>query len=196
MATVVLFHHAQGLTEGVRTFAERLRDAGHEVHTPDLFDGRTFDDLTTGVGHVGEIGFPALLQRGAAAVEGVPEEVVYAGFSLGVLPAHMLAQGRPGARGAVLMEACVPPSEFGPGWPEGLPVQVHGMSDDPFFAGEGDLDVARALTEQEARGELFLYPGEAHLFADPTLASYDAGAAALLLDRVLAFLGGLDALDA
>ncbi|WP_447645273.1 dienelactone hydrolase family protein [Nocardioides zeae] len=192
MATVVLFHHAQGLTEGVLDLADRLRDAGHEVHTPDLFEGRTFDDLTTGVGHVGEIGFPALLQRGAAAVEGLPDDVVYAGLSLGVLPAQMLAQGRAGARGAVLVEACVPPSEFGPGWPEGLPVQVHGMSDDPFFAGEGDLDVARALTDQEARAELFLYPGGTHLFADRTLPSYDAGAAALLLDRVLAFLAGLD----
>ncbi|HEY1133901.1 MAG TPA: dienelactone hydrolase family protein [Nocardioides sp.] len=192
MAEIVLFHHAQGLTDGVLGFAARLRESGHEVHTPDLFEGRTFDDLAEGVGHIGEIGFPALLQRAAASVEALPTAVVYAGFSLGVVPAQMLAQTRAGARGAVLMEACVPPSEFGDGWPDGVPVQVHGTADDPFFAGEGDLDVARALTEQVPAAELFLYPGEAHLFADPTLASYDAGAAALLDERVLAFLGTLD----
>ncbi|MDF9716830.1 dienelactone hydrolase family protein [Nocardioides sp. ChNu-153] len=193
MATVVLFHHAQGLTDGVLGFAERLREAGHEVHTPDLFDGRTFDTVVDGVNHVADIGFPAMLQRGAAAVGHLPTELVYAGFSLGVLPAQMLAQGRTGARGALLLEACVPPSEFGDRWPDEVPVQVHGMTEDPYFAGEGDLDVARALTAQVEGGELFLYPGDAHLFADPTLPSYDEEAAGLLIDRVLAFLERVDA---
>jgi dienelactone hydrolase len=179
---VVLFHHALGLTAGVTAFAEELRGAGHTVHTPDLFEGRTFADLQAGMAHVEEIGFPTVIERGVAAGQGLPAEVVYVGMSLGVLPAQALAQRRPGARGALLLYSCVPAEEFG-GWPDGVPVQVHGMDADPIFVGEGDLDAARALG-----AEIFLYPGDQHYFADPTLPSYDAQASALLLERALAFL--------
>jgi dienelactone hydrolase len=188
MADVVLFHHALGCTPGVTGFAEELRRAGHTVHTPDLFEGRTFDSLEEGMAHVRRIGFGEVIDRGARAVEGLPARLVYAGFSLGVLPAQMLAQTRPGARGALLYYACVPVTEFGTAWPEGVPAQVHGMESDPFFADEGDLDAARALTASAAGAELFLYPGDQHYFADPTLPSYDAGAAELLLRRSLALL--------
>jgi dienelactone hydrolase len=188
MAEVVLFHHAQGLTEGVLAFAERLREAGHTVHNPDLYDGRTFDNLDEGIGYARETGFDTIAQRGAQAAGELPAELVYAGFSLGVLPAQSLAQTRPGARGALLLEACFPTSEFG-GWPADVPVQVHGMSADPFFAEEGgDLDAARALVKEAGDAELFLYDGNQHLFADSTLASYDKEAAALLTERVLDFL--------
>jgi dienelactone hydrolase len=190
MAEVVLFHHALGLTPGVIGFADELRRAGHTVHTPDLFEGRTFDTIDAGMGHAQEIGFPGeILQRGARAVEGLPAEVVYAGFSLGVLPAQLLAQTRPGARGALLFYSFVPVAEFGQAWPEGVPVQVHGMDADPFFAGEGDIDAARALVDETPDAELFVYPGDQHYFADSTLPSYDADAAALLTRRVLDFLG-------
>jgi dienelactone hydrolase len=189
MVEVVLFHHALGLTPGVVSFADELRRAGHTVHTPDLFQGRTFDSIEAGVGHAEDIGFPEVMQRGARAVEELPNEVVYAGFSLGVVPAQMLAQTRPGARGAVFCYSCLPATEFGERWPDGVPVQVHGMDADPIFAGEGDLDAARALVEQSPDAELFLYPGDQHYFADSTLPSYDRGAAALLTERVLAFLG-------
>jgi dienelactone hydrolase len=189
MAEVVLFHHALGLTPGIVGFAEELRRAGHTVHTPDLFEGRTFDSIEAGMGHAEAIGFPGeILQRGARAVEQVPAEVVYAGFSLGVLPAQMLAQTRPGARGALLFYSFVPESEFADGWPDGVPVQVHGMDADPYFAGEGDIDAARALVERTGDAELFVYPGREHYFADRTLPSYDAAATALLTERVLAFL--------
>ncbi len=188
MAEVVLFHHAQGLTAGVVAFAEELRGAGHIVHVPDLMDGRTFATVDEGVDHVRGIGFGEVLERGVRAVDGLPSGLVYAGFSLGVMPAQKLAQTRPGARGAILMEACLPVSEFGPSWPDRVPVQVHGMDADPFFAGEGDLDAARDLVGQAAQGELFVYPGDRHLFADSSLASYDPAAAALLTQRVLAFL--------
>jgi dienelactone hydrolase len=190
MAEVVLFHHAQGLTPGVVAFAEELRRAGHTVHTPDLFGGRTFGSLAEGMAYAGEIGFPAeVIERGVRAVEGLPARLVYAGFSLGVLPAQMLAQTRPGAAGALLFYSCVPVSEFGPGWPDGVPVQVHGMDADPIFVGEGDIDAARALVEEAKDGELFLYPGDQHYFADSSLPSYDPDATALLLQRVLGFLG-------
>ncbi|WP_457254224.1 dienelactone hydrolase family protein [Pedococcus sp. P5_B7] len=189
MAEVVLFHHAQGLTTGITDFAETLRDAGHTVHTPDLYDGQTFETLDEGLAYLKQVGFATILERGKTAGEALPAEVVWAGFSLGVMPAQLLAQTRPGAQGALLMESCVPPSEFSDdGWPDEVPVQVHGMDEDPFFAGEGDLDAARALVEEAADGELFVYPGRAHLFADNSISSYDAEQAAVLTDRVLEFL--------
>ena len=191
MAEVVLFHHAQGLTRGVVAFADSLRHAGHIVHTPDLFDGRTFDDLQQGMAFVKEIGFAEVMERGERSVERLPAELVYAGFSLGVVPAQKLAQTRPGARGALLFYSCVPVSEFGPAWPKGVPVQVHGMDADPIFVGEGDIEAARALVEEAAQAELFLYPGDQHYFADSSLPSYNAEASALLTQRVLDFLRAL-----
>jgi dienelactone hydrolase len=189
MAEVLLFHHAQGQTAGFHAFADELRRAGHTVHTPDLFDGRTFDSIDAGMAYAGEIGFPGqVIDRGVRAAEGLPAELVYAGFSLGVLPAQKLAQTRPGARGALLFYSCVPTSEFGSSWPADLPVQIHGMDADPFFVDEGDIDAARALVESAPDAELFLYPGDQHYFADSSLPSYRASAAALLQQRVLAFL--------
>ena len=188
MAEVVLFHHAQGLTPGVAAFADELRRAGHIVHTPDLFEGRTFGTLDEGMRYVEQTGFGEMIGRGTQAVDGLPAELVYAGFSLGVLPAQKLAQTRPGARGALLFYSCVPVSEFGSGWPDGVPVQVHGMDADPIFVGEGDIDAARELVEQAKDAELFLYPGDQHYFADNSLPSYDADATALLIQRVLDFL--------
>ncbi|MFI6152548.1 dienelactone hydrolase family protein [Kitasatospora sp. NPDC051170] len=195
MAEVLVFHHAYGLTEGVRGFAGRLRAAGHTVHTPDLFEGRVFEGLEEGVGYAQRAGFATIVERGTAAARELPAGLVYLGFSLGVLPAQRLAQTRPGARGAVLLEACVPVTEFGASWPAGVPVQVHGMDADPFFAGEGDLDAARALVGAASDAELFLYPGERHLFTDPGLPSYEVRAAAQVAERVLGFLDRLDRLD-
>jgi dienelactone hydrolase len=188
MAEILLFHHALGLTPGVTEFADQLREAGHTVHTPDLYEGHTFRTVEDGVGYARETGFGTILERGVGAADELPTELTYAGFSLGVMPAQKLAQTRAGARGALLLEACLPPSEFGSSWPDGVPVQVHGMEADPSFAGEGDLDAARALVEEADDAELFLYPGDQHLFADRSLASYDPEAAALLTQRVLAFL--------
>jgi dienelactone hydrolase len=190
MAEVVLYHHVQGLTTGVQSFADELRRAGHTVHTPDLFDGRTFATIEEGMAHAREVGFGALLERGVAAAEGLASGgVVYAGFSSGVMPAQQLAQTRADARGALLFDACLPVSEFGERWPEGVPVQVHGMDADPFFAEEGgDLDAARDLVASTEQAELFLYPGDKHLFTDSSLPSYDPTAAHLLMERVLHFL--------
>jgi dienelactone hydrolase len=187
VAGVLLFHHVQGLTPGVVAFADELRAAGHTVHTPDLFEGRTFETIEDGLGYVREIGFGTVSERGAAAAEDVPDDVVYAGFSLGAMPAQMLAQTRPGARGALLFHSAIPPEEFGGPWPEGVPAQIHIMEQDEF-ALEGDLEVAQALAGNVDGIELFLYPGDAHLFADSSLPEYDEGATELLTQRVLAFL--------
>lgn len=192
MAEVVLFHHAQGLTLGVLAFADKLRHSGHIVHTPDLFDSRIFDTLEKGMQFVRKLGFGEVMERGERAVEDFPAELVYAGFSLGVVPAQKLAQTRPEARGALLFYACIPVSEFGQTWPKGVPVQIHGMDADPIFVGEGDIDAARDLIKEAEEGELFLYPGNQHHFADSSLPSYDPQATALLLERVLKFLGGID----
>jgi dienelactone hydrolase len=188
MAEILLYHHAQGLTSGVRDFAGTLRHAGHTVHLPDLYDGHTFDTLDAGLGYAREVGFDTLLEQGKAAADGLPAELVYAGFSLGVMPAQALAQTRPGARGALLFESCLPPTEFADGWPDGVPVQIHGMDADDIFAGEGDVDAARELVASTSDAELFLYPGKQHLFADRSLSSYVEPAATLMTERVLAFL--------
>src|SRR5215475_4234341 len=189
MAEVVLFHHAQGLTPGLVVFADELRRAGHAVHTPDLFDGRTFATIEEGMAYAQQIGFPdTVIERGVQAVEGLPAGLVYAGFSLGVLPAQKLAQTRPGARGALLFYSCVPVAAFSAGWPDAVPVQIHGMDADPIFVGEGDIDAARELVGQAEDAELFLYPGDQHYFADSSLPSYDPDATALLTQRVLDFL--------
>jgi dienelactone hydrolase len=158
------------------------------VHAPDLYDGRTFDSIDEGVAYAGEIGFGEVLERGVRAADELPSELVYAGFSLGVMPAQKLAQTRPGARGALLFYSALPTSEFGPSWPADVPVQIHAMDADPFFVDEGDIDAARELVESAEDAELFLYPGDQHLFADNSLPSYDADAAALLSSRVLEFL--------
>jgi len=186
MSEILLYHHVQGLTEGVRSFADGLRQAGHTVHTPDLFDGRTFETLEDGMGFAREAGFGALAERGVAAADDISPDVVYAGFSFGVMMAQQLAQTRDGARGALLMYSCLPVSEFGAAWPAGVPVQVHGKEADEFFL--EDVDAARALVESSDQAELFLYPGEEHLFADSSLQAFDPAAAALLTERVLAFL--------
>ncbi|MFD7997824.1 dienelactone hydrolase family protein [Streptomyces mirabilis] len=193
MAEVLLFHHAHGLTSGVHAFAESLRGAGHAVHVPDLYEGRVFENLEEGVAHAQGIGFGTLVERGRAAAAELPAELVYAGFSLGVLPAQYLAQTRTGAKGALLLHSCVPASEFGGDWPRQVPVQIHGMEADEYFVDEGDLDAARALVESAPdAAELFLYPGKQHLFADNSLPSYDEHAATLLTRRVLALLDGIE----
>lgn len=190
MAEVLLFHHAQGLTPGVHAFADELRAAGHTVHTPDLFEGRPFRSIDEGLAYAKEVGFEDILERGVRMADDLPAELVYAGFSLGEMAAQKLAQARPGARGALLFYSCIPISgewAFGP-WPDGVPVQIHGMDADPIFVGEGDIDAAREIVATVEDAELFLYPGDQHYFADSSLPSYDPEATALLTRRVLEFL--------
>jgi dienelactone hydrolase len=188
MAEVVLFHHAQGSTAGVVALADALRDAGHAVHAPDLYDGRTFATLEEGMAHVKATGFEEIVERAVRAVDGLPDDLVYVGISLGVAPAQRLAQTRSGARGAVLISACFPSTEFGTAWPADVPVQIHAMEADPEFDNGWDLPAARAIIAEAEDAELFLYPGDAHLFADASLPSYDAEATALLQRHVLALL--------
>ena len=185
MAELLLFHHALGLTRGVRGLADDLRAAGHAVHTPDLFDGRTFEDIPSGVAYARSIGFDAIIERGRLEAEKLGPGLVYAGMSLGVMPAQMLAMRRPGARGAALLHGCIPLEEFGGAWADGVPLQIHVMEDDA----EGDVEYAREVAQGVGGAELFLYPGDRHLFSDSGLPDqYDENATALLRDRVLGLL--------
>jgi dienelactone hydrolase len=186
MTELLLFHHAQGQTQGFLAFADELRAAGHVVHAPDLYDGNTFADLDEGVGYAKQVGFGTIAERGRLAAEGLPNDLVYAGFSLGVMPAQDLAQTRPGAKGALLFSAAFPASEFGGSWPPGVPLQIHMMEDDEWAL--EDLPAARELVDSVDGAELFLYPGDRHLFADNSLPDYDENAATLLMQRVLSFL--------
>jgi dienelactone hydrolase len=184
MAEVLLFHHVHGLTDGCLAFADDLRAAGHVVHAPDLYDGKTFETLDEGMAYAKEVGFDTIVERGRLAAESLPDELVYGGFSLGAVPAQMLAQTRPGTAGALLFHAAIPTSEFGGPWPQGVPLQIHTMADDEL----GDVDVARELAATIDGAELFLYPGDRHLFTDRSLSEYDESAAQLVVQRVLSFL--------
>ena len=190
MAEVLLFHHVHGLTSGCLAFAEELRAAGHVVHTPDLYDGKTFTDRDEGMAYAREVGFDTIVERGRLASESLPSELVYGGFSLGAVPAQMLAQTRPGAEGALLFHAAIPTSEFGGPWPEGVPLQIHLMKGDEWA--QEDLPAARELVDSVDNAELFVYPGDKHLFADNSLADYDEQAASQLKQRVLGFLQAVE----
>jgi dienelactone hydrolase len=182
MAEVVVFHHALGLTDAVRRFAAALRDAGHAVHSPDLYDGRTFGTTEEGMAYSEEIGGPmAIVERARAVDASLPGEVVYVGFSLGVLAAQSLAQTRPGARAAVLCYSALPLGQWGENWPatwpDGVRLQLH------ILEGDDDFEIAQGLAATVPAAEFFAYSGTQHYFAE-----HDEQAAALLTQRVLAFL--------
>jgi dienelactone hydrolase len=184
MTEMLLFHSAHGLTPGVREFADRLRDLGHVVHLADLFDGRVFDDLHEGSMYRDELGIPELMARASAAADALPPGVVFAGFSMGAAPAQFLAQTRAGAAGALLMSGCLPSAMFETGWPAAVPLSVHGAEDDPWV----DFHVARELVAEAVDGELWMYPGSGHLFADSGLPEFDPVHAEQLMTRVVAWL--------
>ncbi|MEU0742918.1 dienelactone hydrolase family protein [Streptomyces sp. NPDC006134] len=188
MAEVPVFRHGHGLTTGVREFAEYLRRAGHTVHAPDLYEGQVFDSLEEGVGYAGNAGFGMTTECGIAAAEGLPAELVHVGFSLGVMPRRSRHRLAPAQRKRCCSRHAVPVSDFGEAWSQDVPVQVHGMDTDPFFAGEGDVDAARAVAGAAADAELFLCPGGRHLFAGSSLLPYGEPAATQARQRVLDFL--------
>ena len=165
-------------------FADELRAAGHTVHTPDLYEGNTFDSLDDGVAYAEQVGFGEIIRLGSEAADGLPRDMVYAGFSLGALPAQALTQARAGARGALFFHGGVPTAEFDSPWPSGVPLQMHVMEGDEWT----EVDVLETLVEEAKEPELFVYPGSGHLFADASLDDYDERAAELLKNRTLTFL--------
>ena len=188
MADVLLFHHAHGLTHGLGKFADVLRAEGHSVTTPDLYEGRVFEDLDEGVAYAHSVGIDAITAAGVALAETFPAELVYAGFSLGAMPAQKLAQTRPGARAALLYHAGLPTRWFEAPWPAGLPLQLHVTEADEW----AELAEVQELAGEAEGSELYVYPGSAHLFTDSSLDDYDEGLAALVLERTLSLLDRLD----
>ena len=198
MAEVVLFHSVRGLRPGVIGAADRLRAAGHTVHTPDLYDGEVFDNLDDGMRKEEAIGYQEIARRAREAVAELPAALVYAGFSMGVTYAELLAASRPDALGAVLMhgaESVEALSEFFgvERWPEGVSVQVHYAADDPWVEAEEVAALGDAVRGAEAAFEEYTYPGSGHLFADPDLPEYDRALSEEMWERVLAFLDRIDA---
>ena len=199
MAEVVMFHSVLGLRPGVIAAAEGLREAGHTVHTPDLFDGEVFDDLDDGMRKEEALGHREIARRAREAVAGLPEGLVFAGFSMGGVYAEVLAASRPGALGVVLMHSAVPVEAlreyFGiERWPEGMPAQVHYAADDPWVEVEEEVaPLGEAVRGAGAAFEEYAYPGSGHLFSDPELPEYDRASSEEIWRRVLVFLDRIDA---
>ena len=187
MAEIVLFHHAGGLTDGVVAFAEMLRDAGHAVHTPDLFGGRTFADVHDGVAYADSVGEEIFAARATESVSPMAADLVYGGMSMGAARAAEQVLARPGAKGAFFLYGAIAPSWWEATWPAGVPSQAHVTNGDEWR--EPDAE-AEYLAEVPG-AELFVYPGSGHLFAEPGHSDYDEEVAALATRRVLAFLASL-----
>ena len=183
MNTLILYHHAQGLTDGVREFATRLARPGLVVIAPDLYEGAKFESLEAGVAHAESIGFEQLLDRAAEPAAEITGPKIYAGFSLGALAAHKLAQTTEGAKGALLYaHADVPMDTFAPTWPDGVPLQIHVGSEDPFL----DRSIVESFVSDvsgDNSAESFVYDDAGHLFCDPTIDGYNEAATDLLVAR-------------
>src|SRR5215217_2015331 len=192
MAEIVLFHSALELRPGVTAAAYRLRAAGHTVHVPDYYDGEVFDDLDEGLRKCDALGYAEIVRRAREAVAELPAGLIFAGFSLGAVPAELLAASRPGARGALLIHSAIPVEalgEFGvERWPEGVPVQVHYADDDPWVEAEEVEALGDAVGRAGAAFEEHTYPGSGHLFADPDLPEYDRASSEAMWRRAITFL--------
>jgi dienelactone hydrolase len=186
---VVVYRSAYGLRPAIIEFADRLRVAGHLVHTPDLYDGEVFSDRNDAVGKIQQLGFDRLLERALAAVESLPHDLVYAGFSNGGACAELLAATRPGARGAILIHAPLMVRDLGwTVWPSNVHVQVHFADKDPI-RNQAVIDALGVKVRQSGSNfEQFDYDAPGHLFADPTFPAYNVIAAELMTRRVLEFL--------
>lgn len=188
MSTIALFHSVLGVRPGVYDAAQRLREAGHGIHVVDQYDGRVFDDYAEADEYAQSIGYPVLMQRAVAGVEQLPDGFIATGFSNGGGMAEHVALQRPVA-GVLMLSGALPLEMIGVAeWPAGVPAQIHYTADDPFRDQQGIDAVADSVRAAGGSIEIFNYPGKGHLFTDPSRSEeYDAGAAATLWGRVLAF---------
>ncbi|MBT2385597.1 dienelactone hydrolase family protein [Streptomyces sp. ISL-11] len=190
--TIVLFHSAYGLRPAVHAAAERLRAAGHEVHVPDLYDGRTADTVEEGMAIKEEIGAEELLKRAITAAAPLSDRgLVYAGFSLGGSVAQNLALGDEKARGLLLLHGTSDLAEDAA--VDELPVQLHVADPDPFEPHDWLNAWYLRMGRAGADVEVHRYPGAGHLYTDPELADYDEEAAEATWRVALGFLEELAA---
>ncbi|TWH70033.1 dienelactone hydrolase family protein [Micromonospora olivasterospora] len=117
----------------------------------------------------------------------LPPGAVLAGFSFGCAVAAELLAERPDAAGLLLLHGIAGgPQAVRPG----LPVQLH-LADPDEYEPQEEVDAwQRAMTAAGADLTVFRYPGPGHLYTDPDIPDYDAAAAELTWERVLAFLDG------
>lgn len=167
-----------------------MRAAGHDVITPDLYDGRRFDEYDPAMAFSAEYGQEKLMARALESVAALPDGFVVGGFSQGSSAAVFVATRR--AVSGVLQFAGFNVLEwFGPdaAWPAGVDTQVHQSIDDPWREEEFAEQAARDVTSAGGHVEIFDYPGTGHLFTDASLPDeYDAEATELLWSRVLPFV--------
>ncbi|MFH8980304.1 dienelactone hydrolase family protein [Streptomyces varsoviensis] len=188
--TIVLFHSAYGLRPAVHAAAERLRAAGHEVHVPDLYDGRTAETVEDGMAIKDEIGKEELLRRAVTAVAPLSERgLVYAGFSLGGSIAQNLALGDEKARGLLLLHGTSDLAEDAS--VDELPVQLHVADPDPFEPQDWLNAWYLRMRRAGADVEVYRYQGAGHIFTDPALPDYDEEAAEAAWKVSLGFLADL-----
>ena len=187
MVEIVLFHHVRGLTEGVEAFAQTLRDAGHAVHTPDVFDGRTFADIHDGIAFVESVGEETFAARAVELVAPMPADVVYGGMSMGAARAAEQVLARPGAKGAFFLYGTIAPSWWEATWPAGVPSQAHVTDRDEYREPDAEAEYLADVPG----ADLYIYPGSGHLFAEPGDPDYDEQTAHLATERVLSFLSAL-----
>lgn len=184
IAEIILFHHAQGLTEGLRDLAERLRAAGHKVHTPDMYSGPVFGKLDEGLAFASRIGHDAIEEVARRAARRHPHTNTVIGFSLGAFPAQLLAQEWKKIDGLVLVAGGLPPRDLGGDWRFNVRLSVHAADPDDWIP-PGSLETLL----HHARGpHIHRYPGLGHMFVDPSSPDYDADAADLFEERLLAWL--------
>ncbi|MEV5883256.1 dienelactone hydrolase family protein [Streptomyces sp. NPDC052020] len=188
---IMLFHSSHGLTPAVRSAADRLRGAGHQVWTPDLFEGRTFDTAEEGMAFQDETGKDELLKRAVLAAAPYSErQLVYAGFSLGASIAQTLALGDDKARGLLLLHGT---SDLAPNASaDGLPVQLHVAEPDPFEPDDWLSAWYLQMGRAGADVEVYRYAGAGHLYTDPALPDYDEEAAEATWRVALGFLASLE----
>jgi dienelactone hydrolase len=185
MAEIVLFHHAGGLMPGVLDLAEKLRVVGHTVHTPDLFEGHTFDDVNDGVAWAQGIGQEVFADRAKAFVRTVPsEELVYGGLSMGCARAAEQVLFRQGALAAFFLYGAIDPAWWNKRWPADVPAEAHLTESDPWR----ELEAEEGFKARIPRHELFTYPGQGHLFMEPDHPDYDEELAHIVTSSLIDFL--------
>ncbi|RRD46733.1 dienelactone hydrolase family protein [Tessaracoccus sp. OH4464_COT-324] len=191
MTEIVLFHHALGLTDGVRQFADQLRSRGFAVRTPDLFEGRVFSSVEEAFQYVERVSCATLLQRAEESCVEIHGRIIFGGFSLGVVPAQHMMLAKPSI-GGLLFHGFTPFEADTSDWPQ-LPMHVYAMAEDPLFVGDGDIEAVREAQAVLPQLELHLFEGRKHLFTDSSTGDYDAFATQQVLDHVIDAVQGMRA---
>lgn len=185
VALIVLFHSVYGLRPVEADAAERLRDKGHSVVTPDLYAGHVAETIDAGFALADRVGWQTITSRARTAVDELAADAILAGISMGASVVEALLPQRPQAAGVLLWHglADIPTTARA-----GLPVQAHLADPDQYFPAARITAWIQAAAAGPAHADLFTYPQAGHFFTDSSLSDYDAPAAALAWERSVNFL--------